>query len=82
MAKKRLIYRVVSSKSKMFPWKVTLNRKVIDEWIYKTNAVGATRALAREAYDDNHLAQLVVHGRDGKIQYENTYGADPRKSKG
>lgn len=28
------------------------------------------------------LGQLFVHGRDGKIQYEHTYGDDPRQRKG
>ena len=26
--------------------------------------------------------QVIVHGRDGRIQYENTYGEDPRQRKG
>ncbi len=28
------------------------------------------------------LAQLVIHGRDGRIQSERTYGSDPKKTKG
>src|SRR5689334_23871508 len=28
------------------------------------------------------LGQVIVHGRDGRIQYENTYGEDPRERKG
>jgi len=28
------------------------------------------------------LAQIVVHKRDGRIQYEATFGADPRRSVG
>lgn len=28
------------------------------------------------------LCQLVVHGKNGRIQYENTYGRDPRRYKG
>lgn len=30
----------------------------------------------------HNLGQLIVHGADGEIQFENTYGADPRRSKG
>ncbi|HEY9507339.1 MAG TPA: DUF2188 domain-containing protein [Gemmatimonadales bacterium] len=26
--------------------------------------------------------QIIVHGRDGRIQYEHTYGEDPRERKG
>jgi Uncharacterized protein conserved in bacteria (DUF2188) len=28
------------------------------------------------------LGQVIVHGRDGRIQYEHTYGEDPRNRKG
>ena len=27
-------------------------------------------------------SQLIVHKRDGRIEFERTYGADPRRSKG
>ena len=37
---------------------------------------GKTRAKAAE------LGQLIVKGRDGKIQTEYTYGKDPRRTKG
>lgn len=33
---------------------------------------------AKEAAQLGPLGQVIVHGRDGRIEYENTYGEDPR----
>jgi uncharacterized protein YdaT len=35
------------------------------------------RALARRAH-----VELIVHGRDGRIRQRDSYGNDPRESKG
>src|SRR4051794_13655266 len=43
----------------------------------KTEAVARGRELAQR----RSLGQLIVHGRDGKIQNEFTYGNDPRWTK-
>lgn len=37
---------------------------------------------ARAHWVRGGLAQLVVRGRNGRIQYEHTYGADPRRRRG
>ncbi len=39
------------------------------------------RGPAREIAKRNK-AELLVHGRDGKIRERSTYGEDPRRSKG
>jgi Uncharacterized protein conserved in bacteria (DUF2188) len=44
----------------------------------KDQALRAGRRRAKSA----ELGQLVVMGRDGRIQTEFTYGKDPRRSKG
>lgn len=41
----------------------------------KTDAVTRGREIAQAT---GH-GQLIVQGQDGKIQYEHTYGNDPRK---
>jgi uncharacterized protein DUF2188 len=41
----------------------------------------AVRAAASEGRRHGH-AQVVIHGVDGKIKQERTYGADPRRTKG
>jgi hypothetical protein len=47
-------------------------------WDHKDLAIDRAKELAKEA----GLGQVVVHGEDGKIQEEFTYGEDPRSSKG
>lgn len=47
-------------------------------WDHKDLAIERARALAKEA----EFGQVVVHGEDGKIQEEFTYGADPRNIPG
>ncbi|MDQ7827019.1 MAG: DUF2188 domain-containing protein [Candidatus Eremiobacteraeota bacterium] len=44
----------------------------------KEEAVAAARALAKQSQP----AQVFVHGEDGKIQEEYTYGSDPHESPG
>ena len=44
----------------------------------KENAIRYAKDQAKAA----QLGQIIVHGRDGRIQYENTYGEDPRQRKG
>lgn len=45
----------------------------------KAAAVKYATTLARSR---RHIGQVVVHGMDGKIQSEMTYGADPVRTKG
>ncbi len=40
----------------------------------------AERAARQEAIRDH--AELVVHGRDGRIERKNSYGNDPRNIRG
>jgi Uncharacterized protein conserved in bacteria (DUF2188) len=44
----------------------------------KENAIRYAEDLAKAV----QLGQIIVHGRDGRIQYENTSGEDPRQRKG
>ncbi len=37
---------------------------------------------AKEIVKSNKLGQLVIHGKDGKVQTEHTYGKDPFPPKG
>jgi Uncharacterized protein conserved in bacteria (DUF2188) len=41
----------------------------------------AVRAGASQGRQNGH-AQLIIKGRNGRIQSERTYGADPRRTKG
>lgn len=44
----------------------------------KADAVQSAKDLAKA----QPLGQVVIHGRDGKIQTEHTYGKDPHPPKG
>ena len=44
----------------------------------KDQAVKAGASKGRQ----NGQAQLIIKGRNGRVQSERTYGADPRKTKG
>lgn len=45
----------------------------------KAAAIVQAKALANRP---GLLGQVVVHGRDGRVQAERTYGADPRRTRG
>lgn len=40
-------------------------------------AIEVARLLCRLAHGRGRRAQLVLHGKNGKIRWERTYGADP-----
>jgi hypothetical protein len=51
----------------------------------RARSVHKTQAEAREAAREiarRTRSELFVHGRDGRIRERNTYGRDPRASKG
>lgn len=49
----------------------------------KKLVVSAARRHARGLWKEHRVGtQLFIHGKDGLIQTEHTYGADPRRSKG
>jgi hypothetical protein len=51
----------------------------------RPRSVHRTQAEAREAARElarKNKRELFVHGRDGQIRERNTYGKDPRRTKG
>jgi Uncharacterized protein conserved in bacteria (DUF2188) len=48
----------------------------------KPDAVSVGRGYCRLVVKRGHRSQLRIKGRDGRIQTEHTYGADPRRHKG
>jgi hypothetical protein len=58
----------------------TLSIAGAGENTYRTKAE-AVKAGASKGRQNGH-AQLVIKGRNGRIQSERTYGADPRRTKG
>lgn len=73
MAKKRTVLRVLPAKA----WRV--GGVTFDS---KKDAVSYARSCAISELDRGMNSQVVIHGNDGKIQRELTFGADPRRRKG
>ena len=64
-------------------WQISLagadgDHGALGAWDHKDLAVARAKELAKEA----PLGQVIVHGEDGKIQDEFTYGDDPRNIPG
>ena len=48
----------------------------------KASAVDEGRRIGNDILGAGGVAQLRIKGRDGRIQAEHTYGADPRRARG
>jgi hypothetical protein len=74
----RVVYHVVPNASAE-KWLVTQeNASYRTEHDTKEEAVEEARKLAQKAA----LGQIKVHKKDGNMEYENTYGADPERYPG
>jgi Uncharacterized protein conserved in bacteria (DUF2188) len=49
---------------------------------HSTHATQAEAAKVGRNLAQENRSELLIHGRDGKIRERNTYGHDPRRSKG
>ncbi len=64
-------------------WVVTVGGHVFAPCDAKAHLVKRAALHMRRLHElGGFNAQLVVHGKDGRIQFERTYGADPKRSKG
>ncbi len=78
MVAKRLIFRV-QYVSKGAIWRLITSAGIVHQWhVNKATVVRFARKTARL----EKPSQLIVHGKNGRIQFEHTYGSDPRKSRG
>lgn len=75
---KRSVYHVTPDPDGGWNLKQTGNQRASGHFDHKDDAVDRGRELARNA----EPGQLVIHGTDGKIQTEHTYGNDPYPPKG
>lgn len=86
--KKRIVFRVGPvSPRKGRPyltheWAIMRGSKQVGTRTLKREAVRSARTMARIVHSEGGLSQLVIHGTDGRIQTEYTYGADPKRSPG
>lgn len=77
MAKDRTIYHVLPDGEKGWKAENVENKKVILESDTKEELVKKIKEKAR----NEEPSQVVVHKKDGTIEYESTYGDDPIKYK-
>ena len=76
--KERVVYHVVPNASAE-KWLVTQeNASHRTEHETKEEALEEAKRLAMKA----PLGQVKVHKKDGNMEYESTYGEDPRRSPG
>jgi hypothetical protein len=74
--KERLVYHVVPNSSAE-KWLVRQeNAEYRKEFDTKEEAVQHAREMAQKG----ELGQIKVHKHDGNMEYESTYGDDPRRS--
>lgn len=79
--KRRTVFRVVPGRRAIGRWAVQRDGAVVAYWNLKAEAIDdATWRARREPI--GQPTQLVVHGMNGRIQYEHTYGADPKRHRG
>ncbi len=59
-------------------WNVVKNN--VNRVSIHTNTKSDAVAKAKQ-FSQNSKSELIVHGKDGKIQYSNSYGHDPNPPK-
>lgn len=76
---KRIVYRITPAGK---AWRVRITGG--DSWTVgkQADAVALAVTEARQIKARGLLAQVVLHGRDGRIRWERTYGRDPRRHRG
>lgn len=79
MPNDRTVYHVVPN-SDATRWVVSIenDERFREEYETKEDALEAAKQRARM----QEPSQVKVHTRDGNMEYENTYGDDPRSSAG
>ena len=79
---KRVVFRVQATKDKFWPWRSKGNG-VTRVFLSKREAVSHASWECDYIYRNSGIrTQLVIHGKDGRIQSERTYGADPVRRRG
>lgn len=72
MSQERKVYRVLPDGES---WKLKGDHNERASGVFATQSEAAARGREMAIHEGH--SQLVVHGRDGQIQNERTYGDDP-----
>ena len=63
-------------------WNITRDSVVVDWCGKKEDAIAQAVSRCHTTYSAGLRCQLLIKGKDGRIQDERTYGDDPPESKG
>lgn len=63
-------------------WVASVEGRTVDFDRNKVDIVQRTANQCRDLLTVSVDSQIVIHGRDGRIQSERTYGNDPARRKG
>ena len=78
---KRAVFRVQYRPN--LGWCVMFERTIDSSFGLQCRAIRHAVFWARQAWKvRGQVAQVVLHGRDGRIRWERTYGADPKRRPG
>lgn len=80
---RRVVYRIQwHEKSKR--WRVSVKRIMEAAFNTQAQAVRFAVEYANEELwrRDGQPTQVVLHGKDGRIRWDRTYGRDPKRRKG
>lgn len=81
-SRSRVVFRVAPLKHSP-RWRITRGRFIVTTARYQTGAVSFAVALAKRLRAaSGALTQVVLHGRNGRVRWERTYGRDPRRHVG
>lgn len=84
LSKKRIVYEVRYNllSHQWIAYRRDKPLNVIISTATKTHCIAQMRSICRQNEILGMYCQMIIHGRDGKIQTEFTYGNDNRKVKG
>lgn len=65
-------------------WRVRCPAPYVDRW-YASQAAAVERAVMDARFlkiGSLHPAQVILHGKSGRVRWERTYGDDPKRHRG
>ncbi len=79
MSKRIVVHVLPNKKGGIKDWKIAKagNKQPVAVFENKEEAIKKARTIAKK----QELGQLKIHRKDGQIQTEYTYGADPKRYK-
>ena len=81
--RKRIVMRIKPKRNlNLLDWVLTAPGEPVRKFFTQRAAIRIGAAIGRDLLHHGYLAQLVCHGKSGRILWERTYGRDPKRFKG